>query len=293
MPITGPTPTPGGSDLDALKALIGSGGSPASGRVYMGQKAGKTGQNPAYMSEAAISRQGSRPVDVWMSEDEAKQNFYGWDAATQKQFLDQGIIGGLLKAGDGPVEAGSLWQKLVKEAALYGKSDAKVSPFDLMSSYVKASGGRNAWVQRGVFEFNTVTNETRYAGPGVYLGNGKARQTDTRVDLTDPDTAKAIATKLFQDMMGRDPGAGELDTFANALHTAESANPVTQSTTTTYNTDTGQPISTSTQSSGGVTAEGKAYMGEQQIKKKKEYGVQQAVTTYQGAFDQAVFGAPG
>lgn len=293
MSITGPVPTPGGSDLDALKALIGSGTSSGSGRVYMGQKAGKTGQNPAYMSEAAISRQSNRPVDVWLSEDSAKQDFYGWDPKQQKQFLDQGIVGGLLKVGDGPMEAGALWQKLVKEASLYGKSGAKVSPFDLMASYVKASGGKSAWVQRGVFEVNTVTGETRYVGPGTYLGGGKARQTDTRVDLTDPDTAKAVATKLFQDLMGRDPSAGELGDFATALHTAESSNPVTQTTTTQYNTDTGQPISTSTQSSGGVTAEGKQYIGEQQIKKKKEYGVNQAVTTYQNAFDQLVFGSGG
>jgi hypothetical protein len=116
--------------------------------------------------------------------------------------------------------------------------------------------------------------------------------TDTRVDLTDPDTARAIATRLFQDMMGRDPGEGELTAFASALHEAEQASPVVSTTTTQYDMETGQQLSSSTQQSGGLSGEGKALIGENQIKGKKEYGVTQAVTTYQGAFESLIYGAP-
>ena len=160
---------------------------------------------------------------------------------------------------------------------------------------MKAAGGtgKDAWQSMGAFQVNIETGERRYVGPGTYLGGGKAIQTDTRVDLTDPDTAKAIATKLFQDLMQRDPQAGELGAFAAALGNAESNSPITQSTTTTYDMDTGQPISQDSVSSGGVTAEGKAYIGEQQIKGKKEYGATQAATYYQNAFDQLIFGSPG
>ena len=110
--------------------------------------------------------------------------------------------------------------------------------------------------------------------------------------LTDPDTAHAISTKMFQDLMGRDPGQGELGQFASALHQAEQNNPVVSTTTTQYNLDTGQPISSDTSSSGGVSAEGKQYLEEQKIKKSKEYGAYQAATTYQNAFENLVFGAP-
>jgi hypothetical protein len=112
------------------------------------------------------------------------------------------------------------------------------------------------------------------------------------VDLTDPDTARAISTKLFQDLMGRDPGEGELTAFANALSAAEQSSPVVATTTTQYDMETGQPISSESTQAGGVTAEGKAYIQEQQLKKKKEYGAYQAATTYQGAFENLVFGSP-
>jgi hypothetical protein len=270
--------------MKALEQLANSGaGDKDPGKVYMGDK-----------PPVRIEGMGYRKVkgDLWVSTKEAEQEFYTWSAKQQKDFTAQGILSGLLKVGDGPMEAGSLWKKLVKEASAYGAAGQKVTPIDLMASYVKASGGANAWVQRGVFEFNTQTGEQRYVGPGTYLGDGRAQQTDTRVDLTDPDTARAVATKLFQDMMGRDPGQGELGSFASALHSAEEASPVVSTTTTEYNMETGQPIGSDTTQSGGLTSEARSYIAEQQIKGKKEYGAYQAATTYQNAFDALIFGSP-
>lgn len=296
MAITSSSGKGGGSDLDALKALLAAGGggsTSGSGPVYMGSVPAIQGRNQKYLSPAAIGQLSKQKRDLWLSADQAEQEFYTWDGKKQASFVAQGILSGMLKIGDGPLEGGALWKKLVKEASLYGAAGQKVSPFDLMASYVKASGGANAWKNMGVWEINTQTGERRYTGPGTYLGNGKAQTVDTRVDLTDPDTAKAVATKLFQDLMGRDPGAGELTSFASALHTAEENNPVTQTTTTQYDMDTGQQLNTSTTSSGGVSAEGQQYIGENQIKGKKEYGAYQAATTYQNAFDALVFGNGG
>ncbi|MFF4020000.1 hypothetical protein [Streptomyces sp. NPDC001843] len=280
----------GGGDLAALQQLLAASGSSSSGsgRVYMGQTYGQYGPHGGSGSVAPQRK----PTDLWASEDEAAQDFYTWNTKKQADFLSKGVLSGMLKIGDGPLEAGKLWKKLVKEAALYGAAGKKVSPFDLMASYVQASGGANAWKNMGVWEINTQTGERRYTGPGTYLGNGKAQMVDTRVDLTDPDTAKAVATKLFQDLMGRDPGAGELTNFASALHSAEQNNPVVATTTTQYDMDTGQQLSSSTTSSGGVSAEGKQYIGEQQVKKKKEYGAFQAATTYANALESLVFGSP-
>lgn len=289
----------GGGDLAALQQLLAAGGGGASGGlVYMGEYStykapkGASAQSRKNIEElgpieAGMGHKGSN----WLHKSDAEQVFYTWDPKRQMDFVKQGIIGGLLKLGDGLLEGGKLWKKLVAAASLYGAAGKKVSPMDLLASYVKASGGGNAWTNAGVWQINTVTGERKYAGPGTYLGNGKAQQVDTRVDLTDPDTAKAVATKLFQDLMGRDPGAGELTNFATALHTAEQSNPVTQTTTTQYDMTTGQPVNSSTQSSGGVTAEGQQYIGEQQIKKSKEYGAYQAATTYQNALDSLVFGS--
>jgi hypothetical protein len=295
---SGSSPDP--KEMAALTALMaGMGGAAAGGgQVYMGEY-------PKYGVPKNASPQSRRNImetnrienaghkgSMWMSADEAYKDYFTWGQKKQGDFISAGILSGLLKLGDGPLEGSKLWKKLVTEAALYGSAGKKVSPYDLLAVYRNQSGGGNAWTSQGVWEVNTVTGERKYAGPGKYLGGGKALQTDTRVDLTDPDTAKAVATKLFQDTMGRDPGAGELGSFASALHSAEQASPVVQNTTTQYDMDTGQQLSTSTTSSGGVSAEGKQYLGEQQIKGKKEYGAFQAATTYQNALESLVFGAP-
>lgn len=288
MVIQAPKP-PGGGEAAILGQFAqGTPTSGDAGRVYMGRVP------LTNATDERAGRAGRAQSDLWVTTDEALNDFYGWNSKRQRDFLAQGVVSGQLALGDGPMEAGKLWAKLVKEASLYGKAGQKVSPFDLLGSYVDAAGGsgKSAWTSMGAFQVNTVTGEKRYMGPGTYLGNGKAQQTDTRTDLTDPDTAKAIATKLFQDLMGRDPGQGELGAFATALSSAEAANPITQTTTTEYNMDTGQALASDTTSSGGVSAEGKAYLGQQQIKKKKEYGAVQAATTYQNAFDSLIYGAP-
>jgi hypothetical protein len=288
--VSGKSPsTPSGNDLAALQQLLaaGGGGGATGGPVFMGTgRATPTAQDEKY-------GRAPRKTDLWVSKQEAESDFYNWDTKKQSDFVAKGILSGMLSLGDGPLEGAKLWKKLVDEASNYGAAGAKVSPFDLMASYVQSAGGAKAWTSAGVWQINTVTGERKYVGPGTYLGGGKAQQTDTRTDLTDPDTAKAVATKLFQDLMGRDPGAGELTNFANALHTAESNNPVVNTTTTQYDMDTGQPISSDTTSSGGLTADGQAYIGEQQVKGKKEYGAYQAATTYQNVLDNLVFGGPG
>lgn len=275
--------------IKALQALMSAGGAGAggTGRVYMGDTFVPFRPRGAEEKGRELRRA------KWVSEDEAMADFYKWSEKRRRDFLAQLVVGGLVPVGSGVVEAEKAWQTLVQSASRFGKAGQKVTPFDLLTSYVKAAGGgQNAWRQQGVFEVNTVTGERRYAGPGTYLGNGMAVQTDTRTDLTDPDTARAIATRLFQQLMGRDPGQGELGAFASALHSAEAASPVTQTTTTQYSLETGQVVGQDTQSSGGLSAEARAQIGEGQIKGTKEYGVNQAVTTYQGAFENLIFGSP-
>jgi hypothetical protein len=290
MAITKPTPTPTGESgvLNQFSTSGGGFGDPAAGLVYMGTERYKVGGDPERGGPRYSTRQ------KWLTEEEAMTEFYNMPESGRRGLLNKFIVGGILPYGAGILEAEKEWTKLVQASARFGQAGQKVGPMDLLAGYISAAGGaaKNAWQPKGAFEVNIVTGQMRYAGPGTYLGGGRAQQTDTRTDLTDPDTAKAIATKLFQDLMGRDPGAGELGLFAKALHTAEANNPVTQTTTTTYNMETGQPLSQDMQSQGGVTAEGRQYIGEQQIKKKKEYGVNQAGTTYMSAFENLIYGAP-
>lgn len=290
----------GKGDDDILAALnslaAGSGGkTAASGKVYMGKWTPvmpKGADSRTRKNITELSNKEDR--SIWATTEEASADYYRWDQKRQSDFVAQGILSGMLKLGDGPMEGAALWKKLVKEASQYGAVGAQVTPFDLMASYVQSAGGtgKNAWANAGVWQINTQTGERKYTGPGSYLGKGRAQQVDTRVDLTDPDTARAISTKMFQDLMGRDPGEGELAAYANALHSAEQSSPVVATTTTQYDMETGQALSSETSQSGGVSGDAKAYIQEQQLKKKKEYGAFQAATTYQGALESLVFGSP-
>lgn len=293
----------GGSDSDGASLFAAAaGGGGGLGMVYMGMypsyraPKGASAQSRKNIAELSLIEAGrGKSGQQWMTTNDALAVYRDWSAKQRSDFVAKGILSGLLKPGDGVMEGASLWKKLVTEAGEFGKAGHAISPNDILKSYVDAAGGagKSAWRQMGgPFEINVQTGEKRYMGPGTYLGNGKALQTDTRVDLSDPDTARAIATKLFQDMMGRDPGQGELAAFADALHSAEQNSPVVTAQTTQYDMDTGQPLSTSTSTAGGLTAEARSLIGENQIKGKKEYGVTQAATTYANAFEQAVFGGP-
>lgn len=290
MPARGSSKPPEGfGQLLGMVPGAGSGGrgKPGGEEVYLGELF-KTGNNQGRRMAAELGGSAGKPKKgaTYGTVDSVSKQFFTWSDKKRQDFLAQGVLTGLLQEGAGVMEASSLWGNMVKEAARYAAAGAKVTPWDIMSSYVKQAGGANAWVRQGDFEVNRVTGERRYVGPQFKT------TTDSRVDLTDPRTAAAITTQIFQQMMGRNPGKGELGAFAKALAKAEKANPVRSTTTTEFDLTTGEPVHQDTTQSGGLTAEARAMIGQNQVKDDKEYGAFQAATTYKDAFDQAVYGAP-
>lgn len=288
MTITkGGTPSPsaspsGPSSGEAAGAgQFGNTASSSSGQVWM---PGMSTQNSQFMSEAGQARNQRRQNGAWMSADDAANAYFNWTSKARDDFRAKGLLSGLLTQGAGDLESFSLWQTLVKQSALYGANGQMVSPLDILSGYVKGnSSGR--WVKQGNFETNPLTGEKRYIGPK------SKTTTQQQVDLTDPATARAIATKLFQDLLGRDPNSGEIAAYANALSQSEAQNPSTAVTTTQFDPATGDATNSSTVTMGGLTADAKAQMAADEIKSKKEYGVTQAATTYMNALTSAVGGA--
>lgn len=281
---------------DAVASQAGGGGSSSRypGQVYMGP-----GRTERYMISGGqktgegigAPRYGSRQVGGgWVTGEQAEHDYNDWSEKKRQDFIAQAKIAGLINADGGEAEGANLWRSLVKEASYFGVSKKnKISPWDILSSYVKAKGGAGAVWQKDPsnpdFEINALTGERRYVGPQFKT------TTDRRVDFSDPATAAAIATRVFQDLMGRDPGKGELGTFADALHSAEAQNPTFTTTTTEFDGQ-GQPVSQSSTSQGGMTDAGREYLAQQKVKGTKEYGVVQAVTNYQNVLESAVFGSP-
>lgn len=267
--------------INKLAALNSAGGSGmGQERVYMGTETKlrrKSGRADAYVR---------RTVPNYMSIEDASKAFFQWDDKKRKDFMSQAIVGGLLKPGAGIMEASSLWGTLVKESARYTAAGTDFSPWDVLGAYTKQAGGAGAWVRQGDWEINTFTHEKRYVGPQFKT------TTQNSVDFTDPATARAIATGVFQDMLGRDPTKNELASFATALKSAEFAHPEITKTTTEYNSQ-GEPVGTKVRQTGGMSAAGRQMVGKNQVKKDDEYGAYQAATTYQNALESAVFGSPG
>jgi hypothetical protein len=301
-----PSPSSGTSglsaeDMQALKQFSqqfqASGGASGTGRVFMGMnslkkpKAGQMAPLGGWIQGPPPPMPGaqpdwepgprSAPTPKWMTTDQATNQYFNWTQKQRDDFRAKGLLSGLLTQGAGDMEAYGLWSSLVKQSALYGAQGKQVSPMDILSGYVKAnsSGG---WIKDGDFEVNPVTGERRYVGPRFKT------TTQTNTNFTDPATARAIATTMFQQLLGRDPGKGEIGQYASALAASERDNPSTTTTTTEYDPTTGEPIGSNSTTTGGLTDEGRSLLASDEIKDKAEYGATQAATTYMQALQQAV-----
>lgn len=276
MALTTDTTSTSGEAAGAAKfSSAATTGALGAGQVFMGLQSLATPS--ARLSSAALqslgdlgagavrSASGQTKQPNWATTQQALDSFYGWSAKQLGSFMAKAALGGLLQPGDGVMEADALWQKLVKEAAAYGAQGAQVSPMDILASYVGSGGGAKPFAR-------TTTQK--------------------QVDLTDPDTAKALATSVWQQLLGRDPNPGELGSFAGALQTAEQNNPSMTTTTTQYDAQ-GNATSSSSTNSGGMTDAGRQYLAEQQIKANPEFGATQAATTYMNALESAIYGAHG
>lgn len=253
-----------------------------SGQVFMGFTSAKGNTN--FMSESgAANQQLNKRAPSWWSLDGATNQYFNWTQKQRDDFRAKGLLSGLLTQGAGDMEAFSLWQSLVKQASLYGAQKQEVGPLDLLSGYVK-SNSSGGWIKSGDFETNPVTGEKRYIGPQFKT------TTQTNADLSDPATARALATQVFQQLLGRDPGQGEISTYAQALSQSEMQNPSTATTTTQYDMTTGDASGSSTVTTGGMTDAERAQLAEDRVKGGKEYGATQAATTYMNALQSAVGG---
>jgi len=287
-PTPSPTPTGGGTlTLDQIQQMFGSAATSGAGagKVYMGAKPGRVSQQDlAHLSpadRAAMTTGATAPR--WMSTVDAENNYFTWNAKQRQDFIAKGLLSGLLTSGAGDLEGAQLWKNLVDQAANYGAQGQRISPMDILSGYVKgnSSGG---WIKdsTGQFETNPATGERRYVGPKFKT------TTQTNADLTDPATARAIATSVFQSLLGRDPGQGEIGSYAAALAQSEQENPSTTTTTTQYDPTTGEATNSSSVTAGGITDQGRQQLAADEIKKKAEYGATQASTTYLNALESAV-----
>lgn len=252
-----------------------------------------------------------RQVPNIATADDAYSMWFQMSGKQRSDIIAKGIIGGQLQSDAGLMEGEQLWKNLVASAARFGAAGQQVGPMDILNSYVSAAGygmtdkqrrdaGKGSFPSGAIFDAKgKFTNKYRdgdfivdqISGQRTYVGPKFKTQTQQQTDLTDPNTAHALVTSIFQQMLGRDPGSGELTQFASALADAERNNPVSVTQTDEYNS-AGDVVNSTSQRTGGLDAQGKQYLLEQQAKANPEYGATQAATTYMGALEKAIWGGP-
>ena len=167
-------------------------------RVYMGMAEGPGFASP-FAPEGATGQQAAAPQ--YLSKQDAYNFFNTFSGKMLQDFIAKGQVAGQLADDAGLIEAKSFWKKLVDSSMGFTAVGRNVSPMDVLASYlgqgpmgVKGAGGagRPLWQTqyRGGRKFlvNSQTGEVQYKGPRFETTYNKA------LDITDPSTAKAVAT---------------------------------------------------------------------------------------------------
>lgn len=222
-----------------------------------------------------------------MSYDEASLLPTQWGAGELKSFVNKGILYKLpgFSADMGMPEIMSAWGNLVDSAQTISKGGKNWSPYDVMESYNKSSGG-----------FGTVKSsdgdwllDARTGEKIKYVGPRSKTTTSKRVDLSSAEDVRALTTQMLTELLGRAPTAEELSNYRSAMGSYEKAHPQIATTTTQISAE-GEATGESTTTSGGVSDAARQSLVETQAKKGPEYGKFQSATTYFNAMMQMMGG---
>lgn len=239
--------------------LASSSGSAKDPPVYLGAK-----YKPGTDAYHEMIRRGHSPDNV-LGVSAAQQMYFGFDQKTRDKFLSQLQLAGYDASTLNDNKLSQLWAGYVAQAAGYYASGKKVTPWDVIAKDM------------------TQRESVAAAQPRTVTSTQVQAQMSSRTD------ASALFEQAASSLLGRAPTKSESSKFFGALNKYEKANPQTTTTTTDYSAE-GDVTGQKSTSSGGVSADARAYLAEQQAKADPEYGAYQAATTYMGALMQAIKG---
>lgn len=173
---------------------------------------------------------------------------------------------GILKSATDYDGAFSAWKYAVQEAG----------------NFYTASGGTKKitpWQFLSILEGNAAGK----AGGG---GPRTTTQTSRSVNLPSAADAEAAVKTIFQEAFGRDPNKGELSRYSSLLIGKAKANPSVSTTTQTV--DANGNATSSTTSSGGISAAGLQQSLLDEAQRDPEYGAYQAATSYMSALMKSI-----
>lgn len=245
--------------------------------VYLGRKKSPINADVLTQGRAARPAQGFTMEDNIMGLQDAYNLPASWTQKETDSFVHQGVIRKMkgFSPDMGLNDIMDVWSDMVDLSANLHKSGINVSPEDIMNSHKSREGQT---IKKGNWEYDAVTGE-----PVKYVGPTTKTSTNTKFDLSTREDALALAKNSMAQMLGRMPTNTEVGNYLSLLNNYEKANPMQSTTTSQISGETGEEVSSSTTSSGGVTQAGRQAALEQNMQQGKEYGAYQAATTYYGA----------
>lgn len=273
-----PTPTPSSvptssKDIKAIRDAQAQASStqgqwydPDNPPIYMGRLSptaplmGRSGEALAGESDkaAAAGRRGVGAPQVQNYNDVVNQ-FYTWDDATKQKFRSQLALTGMDVQRMNDAQLQKAWAGYVAQSGAYWQNGngKGLTPWDVMS-------------------MDMANREQQ--GPT----KSTSTSTSTALDISTREDANYIAQQAARSLLGRDPTQQEISKLLGTLNQYERNNPrVTTSTQTSIQQPGGDNTSESSSTTqGGVSAEARNMLAQQQLKQGPEYGAYQAATTY-------------
>lgn len=276
--MTTPSPRPdpvGPSSAEDIAGQLGTVGvTPSKATVWLGDYVDRPAVDPGGLLIGS-PRQGSPfaptptvKVENRIAIEDAEMAYFNFTPQQRQALINFAVKLGYVRSdsvNDAALQ--QVWAQYVKSAAAY---------------QVK---GKN-WTPWSVMMLDSMTQESTKKEA---VQKAPVTQTSTSTDLSTRMDARGILNTASRTLLGRDPTEEESTRFWQTLNAAERENPVTTTQTTTYDA-LGNVATQNSTSSGGMSAQAKEVITEDELKSNKDYGAYQAATNYMGILRNMVYG---
>lgn len=217
----------------------------------------------------------TEPQPQWIKAGELANEWFQMDTVERKRYKDTFILMGLInpqRATD--QDYSQIWMSYVQQLAKYNVASpgTKITIGDLMDADLKQK-------------------EQNDPGLAELMRTGKrtTTRTSTNIQKSSSLDARAMADTAARALLGRKATDEENGKLLAALNKMETENP--EVTTTSQEEDMyGQVLGSTSTTTGGVTAQARQQMAQEQAEANPEYGAYQAATTYMGSLMDMVYG---
>lgn len=250
--------TSGGAYQSTSDAIAQSAGVGAAGQALATQQDYRYLYGPAAEANRLKFFQATgmdTPTSTIASVTDLKNEFYKWDDDYRNQFRNKLSLLDKNWATATDDQLNKQWQALVDQSSAYLQNGQSLTPWDIL--------GR---------DISSTTAALKNVKPTTKT------VTDSSTQYTSALDSEALFTQAAQSLLGRKPTASEVAAFQGLLRSQEAANPVT--TVTTQNVNAAGDVTSQTQSqTGGLSADARALLAQQQAESSSDYGEHQAATT--------------